>query len=392
MTYQVFKERMSLNSNYSSYNAKALSNILGLTESEVKDYRKRLKEEKKTYPVFHYEDPYKNVPTEEELAKVDFQLDPRIPTKINGFEISSFKLSKDGVPAETWFKKSETITFNNEEEIIATIQSLKNNPKPYKATTLKSKPYADKCAILLNFTDFHISKLDFTGTSTIETKCQEYVWAVKETITRVKKLYNIEKVFYVLGSDFFHTEGLSNSTTKLTPQDSSTLPHLAFKKGIELITEVIDFLINEIPQIQIVNIPGNHSRGSEYFFGETIKAYYRTYKQIIFDVDFDYRKVITYNNMSAMLHHGDDKPEYIVQQFANYYPKEFTNKEVLVFVGDRHHLKTMELGRVTFRQLGAFCYKDNWTTSKGYYATPRVTTHIFDWEKGRIGEIELKFN
>jgi hypothetical protein len=405
LSYSKFKDLLAFNPNYSTYSSKNLAGVFKVEESIIKDYRERIKLEKKgllldnlieevtsntEYIKPQTTTPFiDNIPSEEELAQTDYRVN-NVPHAPPGFQVTSFKTNR-GVVQDVWHKKNEegVLDDNSADKIKASIDNLQNNPKPYKVNPLM--PFSENLEngmLLLNITDFHINKGTMDG-KTIEQRCEEYLMIVRKTVLRSTKVANIEQIVFVIGSDFLHTDGFTSGTTKGTLQQLNSLPHIAFDKGLEVLTKAIDWLMT-IAKVHIISQPGNHSRASEFFLGRTIQAYYRNYSEVTVDADLTFRKSYVYGNSGFMFHHGDNKLEYIVQEFGNFYPEVFIKKHVYCYVGDKHHFHSKEVGRVLITQLGAACTKDLWTTEKGYYSTPKANSFIYTKEEGKIAELEVK--
>jgi hypothetical protein len=102
------------------------------------------------------------------------------------------------------------------------------------------------------------------------------------------------------------------------------------------------------------------------------------------------RKCITIGKTSIMLHHGNVDLKYIKDMFANYFPFEYTNKYVEAYVGDKHNTKIFNDGRLIIRQFPSLSTPDKWTDSKNFYGLPGVLVNVYDYELGRIMEIDIK--
>lgn len=154
MIFQQFKERLNLNPNYSSYNAKALSKIFGITEEEVKDYRKKLKEEKK-YSTFEGSiDKFPGIPSEEELELIGYKLEAnkKVPVAPDNYIISSYKLDKFGNVDQQWLKRDEEgVNSLNEIDWNQIAKTISRNTKPIKLTPKNNS----KVSKLVCITDVH---------------------------------------------------------------------------------------------------------------------------------------------------------------------------------------------------------------------------------------------
>jgi len=128
LTFEQFKVLQEKNPRLKKDTAIVVASRLGVSEDLIKEYRKRLKEEKKVN--------LDNVPSEFELEQVNYQLDPRVPIPPRGFSVSSFQLNKDNQIQSQWFKAEEsssltginTFDWNGlKNTLLKSVKSIKTN-------------------------------------------------------------------------------------------------------------------------------------------------------------------------------------------------------------------------------------------------------------------------
>lgn len=394
MKFEDYKALVEINPRVKKEEASVLAKRFGVDIETIKEYRKKLKEEKR-YSSFEGEiERFKGIPSIEELETTNYKVDskPKVPIDApTGYIVSSYKLNRDNEVQEKWIKLNENKILNeglDTEILLKAINNIQSKKySPYKKYIIDD----NSCCLEIFITDFHINRLQLNGKS-LEDRCVEYISLITNTIEKVKKLYVIDKIVFVVGSDMFNSDGFHAETKNRTPQNNLVHFDKAFEAAFNITIQAIDYLMLHCNFIDVITLVGNHDTTSSYYLGKSIEAYYRNYigAKIKFDCSFDVRKIYTYGKSSWIYHHGNEKPEFIVQQFANFFPTEFTNKYVEIHTGDRHHSLVKEFGRVTFRQFPTASSSDMWTMEKGYYNTPKAISQIYDFEKGRIGEIEIK--
>ena len=108
ITFEQFKAAVELNNRLKKDEVSVVAKRLGVEIDLIKDYRKRLKEEKKSS--LCSEDELKDVPSIEQLEAVSYRqevIKPQAPVSASGYIVSSFKTAKDGSIAEVWQKIDE---------------------------------------------------------------------------------------------------------------------------------------------------------------------------------------------------------------------------------------------------------------------------------------------
>jgi hypothetical protein len=296
-----------------------------------------------------------------------------------GFKVKSAWQNAAGTMLYSYIPEEQT-----KDELLDTIKEF----KPY---VFKKERVSYKKEIMLEIfpTDFHINRMQLNG-QTPQERCEEYYNCVVETVERTKALYGIDTIVYITSSDFFNSDGKNAFTSNGTMQDNNLHFDKAFELGLNLSIQTIDYLLENCNHLKVINLSGNHDVTAGFYLTKTLEAYYRTCPIINFNSSLEYRKVVTFGNTSIFYHHGNQKPDYLVQQFANFFPKEYCNKFIEIHIGDKHHRESKELGRVMFRQYPTMTSADRWSDEKGYYNTPGTLSQIYHIEKGRIAEIDIK--
>jgi hypothetical protein len=302
-------------------------------------------------------------------------------TTLEGFKIKSAWQSASGKMLFSYIKDED----NKEDIILEVIKNIKPLESPIKQESIKT----NDAGIVIFFTDAHINKLTLDGKSP-EEKANKYYSVLIESVNRAKLYHNIKKCVYIVGSDFFNSDTYFNTTTNGTPQDNALHFDKAFELGLQLSIKSINYLLSEVDEVQIVQLSGNHDVTSSFYLCKTLEAYYRTNERITFNSMYTLRKCITIGKTSIMLHHGNVDLKYIKDMFANYFPFEYTNKYVEAYVGDKHNTKIFNDGRLIIRQFPSLSTPDKWTDSKNFYGLPGVLVNVYDYELGRIMEIDIK--
>jgi len=208
-------------------------------------------------------------------------------------------------------------------------------------------------------------------------------------------LAHSNKLFILpVGNDLFCTNGFSNTTKKGTPQDP-ILPHdIVFKKGLELIRELIDTLLN-FGNVYVPIIYGNHSVDSEYFLGMCLEILYAGNNDVIIQNEKKQRKYYRYGANLFGFAHGDKEKKNVDKLpliMATDNAKDWGNtKYRTFFLGDIHHnqefkfLRAKDNAGCTVEFLRSVGVTDSWHEDNGYVGIPRtIEATVFSNNKGKV--------
>lgn len=396
-------------------NSSYYASKLGITVAEVEELRRELKERKKQESVnFVQTDlPQQNLEyyttssftkgniekgTLESTVTIDFE--PKTIEELYSlhkvdkeqYTITNFwsKVTPSGKFTSSIFCKKRTLDDITGLDILSTLDNY--HPTEYKVNTLTLNTYfKNPTCLFIDITDFHLDKRDVYGT-TIEDKVKEYFKVLEEITLKAYHSNKIEKIIFVIGSDFLHTDTYFNTTTKGTPQDTNTTWNNAFETAFKVYSDSILYLKQYCENLKVILVAGNHSYTKEYYLAFALEKCFMLTSNIEFDISPEYRKCVTYGNTFIMLHHGDCKQEQLPLIAAKEFPKQWgQSKYHMVITGDKHHTVEKDVQGVILKQLPAMSKADNWHNKSNYHLAERFAVGmIFDKEKGRIMDIISK--
>lgn len=234
-------------------------------------------------------------------------------------------------------------------------------PAPYKPK--KYKQNINGSTLEISLADLHLGK-----TNPIE-KSQQVLDMIQETIWKAKSLYSIDHIVVVNLGDLFNTDGNTNATTKGTKQNDVTNYKTNYQCAIDLLVSTINLCLEEAP-VSFVNIQGNHDWNTSYYFGQTMRAYYRLNEDVTCYVD-NGRHALNFGNVSIMYDHGEIKSNYALL-FATEFPKEWSMAKYReIHVGHFHSEMTKDQKGCVVRHLVSpanhndeWHYKEGWINNK----------------------------
>lgn len=251
--------------------------------------------------------------------------------------------------------------------ISAQVTSIKSTPKvdiknildeckfkytPITTTHINNK-FSERTCVVLSLQDIHIGKeiLDKTGTS-IEDSVKN---CISNLILRSYHSNQIDKIVFVLGGDLINMDTYLGTTTAGTLVQNSVPAYDAYKIAFELMFWSVNYLKQFCNNLEVVYIPGNHSRLSEahiaYALSKSIVD-----PHITWNIEYAERKVITYGNSFLAFEHGDFDTRKSFFAFATEFPKQWGNSIYrTLYTGHYHKEKKIEY--ITTDEVNGFTIK-----------------------------------
>jgi hypothetical protein len=266
------------------------------------------------------------------------------------------------------------------------IEFLKEyQPKCSEVKFREQNPDKPLACLIINKQDSHLNKFDIDGNNDINKRFSNILNKV-ETIVNQASLSNyMESVIYIIGSDEFNSE-FTGTTTKGTPQQNILTYHDSFEKICNHEVEMIKMLLENVDDVQVIYVAGNHDEFVGWHMINWLNAYFKSNLRVTFDCSPKYRKYISYGETAMMFNHGDAmKPAKLASIFPIEFREEWSNnKNFYIFTGDKHHEISIDFGGIKFYQIPAFSNaKSSWDEKNGYTGVrAEVTGFLIDFEQG----------
>lgn len=266
----------------------------------------------------------------------------------------------------------------------------------------KFKQYDNPVLMEVNLFDFHFGKLTWgkeTGENyDIKIAKNIYRDCINRIVTYVK-MFNVERILYPIGNDFFNVNSGNQATYSGTVQSEDDRWKKTFVEGWKLVRDSIDDLSQYAP-VDVLIIPGNHDLESTFYLGEVLAAYYNKNENVKIDNTPPLRKYYRYgDNLIGFTHGKDEKINDLPLIMANERSIDFgLTKYREWHLGDKHHKKeikwiaTDEIKGVVVRILRSLSTTDHWHYQKGYIGNIRAG-EAFIWHKkqGLICNININY-
>lgn len=235
---------------------------------------------------------------------------------------------------------------------------------------------------LISLPDMHFGKTH------IEKSIEDFLTAIDELLERVKH-YHINKIILPIGNDLFHSEGISQSTTKGTKM----FDYVEWKECFNIIWKLLIDKINMLSRISPIEIPivlGNHSEAREYYLGCLLDAYYSNNSNVTILNNTFPRKYIQFGEVLLGFDHGELKPYDYPLLMATEKPIEFSKSTTRIMLcGHLHSQQNYEIKGVHVRFLPSLCPSDEWHNKMGYSSQKAAQGYKFN-NSGLLGYEEFR--
>lgn len=191
-------------------------------------------------------------------------------------------------------------------------------------------------------------------------------------------------ILVAVGSDWFHIDGDTHSTTKGTPQDTDGSPAEILITGCELARDHID-LLRQVAPVKVVLMAGNHDRTNAMALLLFLSAWYKDVDDVKVIRDFKPRVYHHYGENLICFHHGDTTPTEKLGTCMAAEARQLWGQTRwhIAFGGHLHHQHVREVGGITHYQLPSLAGTDRWHARSGYVdSVPGMTSYIVDKDLG----------
>lgn len=249
-------------------------------------------------------------------------------------------------------------------------------------------PIQDKM-ILIGISDLHyglLAKESLSEEYNIEIAKKRFNEILTDVVRRKSDAKDVEKVILLIGNDFLNADNVQGTTSRhFTPQDQETNWYEMITGATELLIEGIEKLRFFFPQVEVVNVKGNHDEMSMFGIMQTLNAYYKNVSSVTINTSTRFRQYIKYGINLIGLSHNEKVGEVAKIMAAE--SLDWSSCKYKTFI--MGHLHTRQLLEddhgVDIRRLPSVVGASAWTASEGYCGTNKMSeTYIFDKYKGLV--------
>lgn len=252
----------------------------------------------------------------------------------------------------------------------------------------------------ISLPDLHFGQLSWgkeTGGANYDIKIASklYTEAVSYLLHHAK-VYNPEKIVFLVGSDFFNVNNLENTTLGGTRQDEDGRWQKTFTYGRKLVVQAVD-MCREVAPVELVVILGNHDTERTFYLGESLECWYNRCDNVKVDNDPRRRKYIQWGKSLIGMTHGHAEktgqlPLIMATEAADMWAKSQYRE---FHIGHLHHKRTFawvpvqEENGVRVRVLPSLVARDAWHAEMGYNAIRQGQAFVWNRDRGCIAEFNF---
>jgi hypothetical protein len=306
----------------------------------------------------------------------------------NKWEVDHYTIEETskGCNFKIYLRKTNPLKFNLE-EIKKELSSLCSSPGTIKH---KSKPNG----MLLEFApfDLHWGKLAWEDETGDNYDMKEASLALNKSIDytlNVAAKFDISRIVFPFGNDFFQIDNEQNTTTAGTKQDVDSRFKKILKEGRKIVIETIDKL-KKIAPVDVLIVTGNHGGMSEYMLGDLLEVKYEKDPSVKINNCPMSRKYYKFGKNLIGYTHGDqERVNDLVGIMATERPKDWGESKYRFWhLGHMHMMQSREMQGVKVEWLPSLSATDAWHKKRGYVNNTRgVVSSIFDKDMGLVNRI-----
>jgi hypothetical protein len=270
-------------------------------------------------------------------------------------------------------------SFLTKDSIIEVFENLsppKHNPIVYKGGNK-----------LLEFPimDIHLGKLAWdkeTGFDyDLDVAEKRYVGAIMDIISKVKAYgFEIEKILFPIGQDFFNVDNDKGSTNKGTPQSIDSRWQKMYKRGCDMVIWAVEEL-KQIAPVEICYVKANHDSMLSYFLVLNTSAWFRNCGEVSINISPTPRKYYQYGKCMIGYSHGEEAKTQLDKLMAAESPKIWGDTVYReLHLGHLHTERVYEYAGLIIRRISSVTSADSWHTDSGYIGTV-MKAQAFIWDK-----------
>lgn len=349
-----------------------------------------------------------------EATKVDLSTWKVDSYTVNKWDVTSWK-SDFPETIQNWQVKARLIRDNKifKEKQIGEmfVDMIKNYEPPvydWQPITPKNLNQKEHNLLEISIFDLHIGKLAWGGETfeNYDTKIarERFLYAIQSLLHRASG-FEYTRILFPIGSDFFNSDTIYNTTTKGTQQDEDLRWQKTFDVGTRLLVDGINMLKQTGVPVDVIVIPGNHDFERSFYMGKFISAWFNNDPQVSVDTHASPRKYYRFGNVLLGLTHGSEekesslpmimatdipsKPQWSETKFHEWHVGHIHRKRNVKYsvIDNKERSLNEDLG-VTIRYLSSLTGTEEWHHKKGFVGQIKAAdAFVWNYEYGLIAHL-----
>lgn len=291
---------------------------------------------------------------------------------------------------KVWLKRR--VIVERTREIIKEMLQEFRREAPRRALPVK---HNDGALLEISIFDLHLGKLCWgpeSGKNYDVKLAQAAFTTALESLLHRAKGFDIGRILFPVGNDFFNVDNNAQTTTAGTPQHEDVRWQKSFVSGRKLMVDAI-LRLREIAPVDVVMVSGNHDMQRVFYLGEVLSGWFSRTAGVTINNAPTTRKYYQFGkNMIAFTHGKDEKHSNLPLLIATEQPHMWASTLYReIHLGHFHHKKEIhfqpvdEFNGVRVRIIPSLCPADAWHKLKGYEGLRAAEAFVWDKDGGCIG-------
>ncbi len=310
-----------------------------------------------------------------------------------GYVINDEPGSRPLFQVKAWLEKR--VVVNQTREMVKQLLDAFRQEAPKRPAIIRDASLKTGNLLEVSIFDLHLGKLCWAPESgeNYDAKIAQEVFgkALEQLIHRTKG-FNISRIVFPVGNDFFNVDNAAQTTTAGTPQHEDVRYQKSFVAGRKLMVEAI-LRLREIAPVDVVMVSGNHDTERIFYLGDALQGWLSKTPGVTVNNDPTLRKYYAFGKCLIGYTHGNNEPHKNLPLIMA------TEKPLLwsaarfreIHMGHWHHKKEIhfqpveETNGIRVRIIPSLCPADAWHRMKGYDGLRAAEAYVWDPEHGNVG-------
>lgn len=236
--------------------------------------------------------------------------------------------------------------------------------------------------------DLQLGRLVMAEEAGLASCPESYLLRTERAIQQLLSVpYQINRILFPIGNDFFNSNTSENMTVHGTPQRDDVRWQRTYQLAKKTIIGLIETMTTLAP-VDILIVKGNHDEERIFYFGDTIESWFHNNPNVKVDNRPIGRKYYSYGKVLLGLTHGYHERVVKLKDILYLEARGMLDQAQYIewHTGDKHHkedfvLKTNETENgIVIRLLRSLTSPDAWHYNKGLNGALRAA-ESFLWDK-----------
>ena len=292
---------------------------------------------------------------------------------------------------KAWLKRRKIVE-QTRDIVTKMLAEFRKEAPTYK---LASKGASKGCLLEMSIFDLHLGKLIWQPESgsnyDIKISQSAFTEALESLISRSKG-FDVSRILFPVGNDFFNVDNSNQTTTAGTPQHEDVRWQKSFIVGRKMIVDAIHRL-RKIAPVDVVMVSGNHDSERIFYLGDTLSGWMSKTEGVTVNNDPTLRKYYQFGKCLIGFTHGKEEqhkslPLIMATEQAQAWS---VTKYREMHLGHWHHKKEIhfqpveEYNGIRVRIIPSLCPSDAWHKMKGFGGLRSAEAYVWDKNDGLVG-------